>query len=117
MKVYLGKNLYYPRMQINVLPDGKKNKLPSKINGQPFTSSMKEADWKALIKTDDWNVFVYDLIDCGYQNADGSAVTNFGDITAVQFRPLSNFTGGSMSGRDEESNNRTVYYDDFEFLE
>ena len=43
-----------------------------------------------------WNVFVYDLIDCGYQNADGSAVTNFGDITAVQFRPLSNFTGGSM---------------------
>ena len=117
VKVYLGKNLYYPRMQINVLPDGKKNKLPSKINGQPFTSSMKEADWKALIKTDDWNVFVYDLIDCGYQNADGSAVTNFGDITAVQFRPLSNFTGGSMSGRDEETNNRTVYYDDFEFLE
>ena len=44
-------------------------------------------------------------------------MTNFGDITAVQFRPLSNFTGGSMSGRDEESNNRTVYYDDFEFLE
>lgn len=80
VKVYLGKNLYYPRMQINVLPDGKKNKLPSKINGQPFTSSMKEADWKALIKTDDWNVFVYDLIDCGYQNADGSAVTNFGGI-------------------------------------
>lgn len=117
VKVYLGKNLYYPRMQINVLPDGKKNKLPSKINGQPFTSSMKEADWKALIKTDDWNVFVYDLIDCGYQNADGSTVTNFGDITAVQFRPLSNFTGGSMSGRDEETNNRTVYYDDFEFLE
>ena len=117
IRVYLGKNLYYPRMQINVLPDGKKNKLPSKINGQPFTSSMKEADWKALIKTDDWNVFVYDLIDCGYQNADGSAVTNFGDITAVQFRPLSNFTGGSMSGRDEETNNRTVYYDDFEFLE
>lgn len=117
VKVYLGRNLYYPRMQINTLPDGKKNKLPSKINGQPFTSSMKEADWKALIKTDDWNVFVYDLIDCGYQKADGSPVTNFGDISTVQFRPLSNFTGGSMSGRDEVTNNRTVYYDDFEFLE
>ena len=117
VKVYLGGNLYYPRMQINTLPDGKKNKLPSKINGQPFTSSMTADDWKALIKTDDWNVFVYDLIDCGYLKADGSAVTNFEDISTVQFRPLSNFTGGSMSGRDEVTNNRTVYYDDFEFLE
>ena len=118
VKVYLGKNLYYPRMQINVLPDGKKNKLPSKINGQPFTSSMKEADWKALIKTDDWNVFVYDLIDCGYQNADGSAVTNFGDITAVQFRPLSKFNGNNIdAGAASETNTRIVYYDDIEFLE
>ena len=105
-------------MQINVLPDGKKNKLPSKINGQPFTSSMKEADWKALIKTDDWNVFVYDLIDCGYQNADGSAVTNFGDITAVQFRPLSKFNGNNIdAGAASETNTRIVYYDDIEFLE
>lgn len=118
VKVYLGKNLYYPRMQINVLPDGKKNKLPSKINGQQFTSSMKEADWKALIKTDDWNVFVYDLIDCGYQNANGSAVTNFGDITAVQFRPLSKFNGNNIdAGAASETNTRIVYYDDIEFLE
>ena len=117
VKVYLGKNLYYPHMQINTLPNGKKNKLPSKINGQPFTSSMTAEDWKALIKTDDWNVLVYDLIDCGYQTDNGSAVTNFGNITTVQFRPLSNFNGDGVSGRDEVTNNRTVYYDDFEFLE
>ena len=105
------------RQITNTLPNGKKNKLPSKINGQPFTSSMTAEDWKALIKTDDWNVLVYDLIDCGYQTDNGSAVTNFGNITTVQFRPLSNFNGDGVSGRDEVTNNRTVYYDDFEFLE
>lgn len=106
VKVYLGKNEYYPHLQIS----GKK-KLPSKINGQRFTGSMSEADWKTLIKTDDWNVFVYDLVDCGF------GAENFENITTVQFRPLSKFNGDGVSGRDEVTNNRTVYYDDFEFLE
>ena len=106
VKVYLGKNEYYPHLQIS----GKK-KLPSKINGQRFTGSMSEADWKTLIKTDDWNVFVYDLVDCGF------GAENFENITTVQFRPLSKFNGDGVSGRDEVTNNRTVYYDDIEFLE
>lgn len=106
VKVYLGKNEYYPHLQIS----GKK-KLPSKVNGQRFTGSMSEADWKTLIKTDDWNVFVYDLVDCGF------GAENFENITTVQFRPLSKFNGDGVSGRDEVINNRTVYYDDFEFLE
>ncbi len=111
VKIYLGQNLYYPRLKIASLA-GAPNKLPSSINGKPFNgNNASEADWKALVKTDDWNVFVYDLIDCGF----GAA--NFEHITSVQFRPLSTFTGQNCSGRDEVTNNRTVYYDDIEFLE
>lgn len=109
VKIYVGKNLYYPRMQLTT-NSVTANKQPSMINGQLYTDKT-ENGWKALIKTDDWNVFVYDLIDCGY----GAA--NFGNISTVQFRPLSKFDGSSCSGRDAETNTRTVYYDDFEFLE
>ncbi|WP_295936935.1 PKD-like domain-containing protein [uncultured Alistipes sp.] len=110
VKVYLGGNLYYPRMKIASL-SGEPNKKPSKINGVAVTEATTAAQWAEIIKTDDWNVFEYDLIDCGY------GAQNFGNISTVQFRPLSNLTGGNMSGRDEVTNNRTVYFDDFEFLE
>lgn len=56
VKVYLGENAYCPRLQITV-GAANPNKLPSKINGQAFTDQT-EANWKSLIKTDDWNVFV-----------------------------------------------------------
>ena len=111
VKVYLGKNAYCPRLQIAV-GTANPNKLPSKVNGQPFTSSMSESDWKALIKTDDWNVFVYDLIDCGY------GISTFENTTTVQFRPLSKFNGNNIDeGAASDTNTRIVYYDDIEFLE
>ena len=110
VKVYLGKNEYYPRMLIP--KSGNPNKMPCKINGQAFANNNASAsEWKRLIKTDDWNVFVYDLEGCGYGFADCS------EFNQIQFRPLVNMTAGGMSGFDAETNNRTVYYDDIEFLE
>ena len=110
LKVYLGKNEYYPRMLIP--KSGNPNKMPCKINGQAFANNNASAsEWKRLIKTDDWNVFVYDLEGCGYGFADCS------EFNQIQFRPLVNMTAGGMSGFDAETNNRTVYYDDIEFLE
>lgn len=110
VKVYLGENAYCPRLQITV-GAANPNKLPSKINGQAFTDQT-EANWKSLIKTDDWNVFVYDLIDCGF------GISNFENTTTVQFRPLSKFNGNNIDeGAASETNTRIVYYDDIEFLE
>lgn len=110
VKVYLGKNEYYPRMLIP--KSGNPNKMPCKINGQAFANNNASAsEWKRLIKTDDWNVFVYDLEGCGYGFADCS------EFNQIQFRPLVNMSAGGMSGFDAETNNRTVYYDDIEFLE
>ena len=48
---------------------------------------------------------------CGY------GFSNCSEFNQVQFRPLVNMTAGGMSGFDAETNNRTVYYDDIEFLE
>lgn len=111
VKVYLGSNLYYPRLKIATLSGGP-NKLPSSINGQSFDCNHASAsEWAKLIKTDDWNVFVYDLIDCGY------GADNFENITSVQFRPLVKIDGSNSEGFDETTNNRTVYYDDIEFVE
>ena len=110
VKVYLGENAYCPRLQITV-GAANPNKLPSKINGQAFTDQT-EANWKSLIKTDDWNVFVYDLIDCGF------GISNFENTTTVQFRPLSKFNGNNIdAGAASATNTRIVYYDDIEFLE
>lgn len=111
VKVYLGENHYYPRLKIATLA-GSPNKLPSSINGVAFPSnSASEAEWRSLIRTNDWNILVYDLIDCGF------GAVNFENITSVQFRPLSQFDGSNCSGFDATTNNRTVYYDDIEFLE
>ena len=115
VKVYLGKNEYYPRMLIPKTPEGgsgQPNKMPCKINGQAFANNnASAAEWKKLVKTDDWNEFVYDLEGCGY------GFSNCSEFNQVQFRPLLNMIAGGMSGFDAETNNRTVYYDDIEFLE
>ena len=111
VKVYLGSNEYYPRLKIDKLT-GSPNKLPCSINGEAFDNNhASETEWKRLIKTDDWNILVYDLIDCGF------GAENFENITSVQFRPLSTIDGKTVSGYNEVTNNRTVYYDDIEFLE
>ena len=115
IRIYLGKNEYYPRMLIPKTPEGgsgQPNKMPCKINGQAFANNnASAAEWKKLVKTDDWNEFVYDLEGCGY------GFSNCSEFNQVQFRPLVNMSAGGSSGFDAETNNRTVYYDDFEFLE
>ena len=115
IQIYLGKNEYYPRMLIPKTPEGgsgQPNKMPCKINGQAFANNnASAAEWKKLVKTDDWNEFVYDLEGCGY------GFSNCSEFNQVQFRPLLNMIAGGMSGFDAETNNRTVYYDDIEFLE
>lgn len=45
----------------------------------------------------------------------GSAIA--ASSTRFSSWPLVNMTAGGMSGFDAETNNRTVYYDDIEFLE
>ena len=105
VKVYLGKNGYCPYLQIS----GAK-KRPAEVNGTTFTNSMSEADWKALIKTDDWNTLTWNVSDFG--------AANFENISTVQFRPLSKFDGNNIDeGPTSETNTRIVYYDDIEFLE
>ena len=115
IQIYLGKNEYYPRMLIPKTPEGgsgQPNKMPCKINGQAFANNnASAAEWKKLVKTDDWNEFVYDLEGCGY------GFSNCSEFNQVQFRPLLNMIAGGMSGFDAETNNRTVYYDDIELLE
>ena len=115
IQIYLGKNEYYPRMLIPKTPEGgsgQPNKMPCKINGQAFANNnASAAEWKKLVKTDDWNEFVYDLEGCGY------GFSNCSEFNQVQFRPLLNMIAGGMSGFDAETNNRTGYYDDIEFLE
>lgn len=109
VKIYIGVSPYYPRLQITV-GGANGNKLPSEINGVSFVGG-DEAKWKSLVKTDDWNEFVYDLEDCGY------GVSNFSTITDIQFRPLSKFNGNNIdAGPVTDTNTRTVYYDDIEFL-
>lgn len=110
VKVYIGRSPYYPRLQI-ALKSGTANKLPSRINGEPFTDKT-ESGWKKLIRTDDWNTLTYDLIDCGY------GAENFGNISTVQFRPLSKFDGKNIDeGAASDTNSRVVYYDEIEFVE
>ena len=115
IRIYLGKNEYYPRMLIPKTPEGgsgQPNKMPCKINGQAFANNnASAAEWKKLVKTDDWNEFVYDLEGCGY------GFSNCSEFNQVQFRPLVNMSAGGSSGFDAETNTRPVYYDDFEFLE
>ena len=99
IRIYLGKNEYYPRMLIPKTPEGgsgQPNKMPCKINGQAFANNnASAAEWKG----------------CGY------GFSNCSEFNQVQFRPLVNMSAGGMSGFDAETNNRTVYYDDIEFLE
>lgn len=109
VKIYLGKAPYYPRLMLTV--NGVElRKLPSAINGESFVGG-DESKWKELIETEDWNVFVYDLKDCGF------GIEDFSTITDIQFRPLCKFDGSNIDKAPaDDINTRTAYYDDIEFL-
>ena len=110
MKVYLGSAPYYP--PIRLFPEsGQVDIYPCRINGMEFDNSAPDKNaWKALIYTDDWNVFEYDIRDGG--------LTSFEGIEQIQPRPFTvDFSAGQSTGAtDPVTNPRIMYYDDFEFL-
>ena len=100
VKVWIGTNSYVPYMQ---LLDQGINRRPTTLNGQRYTT---EDEWRQIVRTDEWNVLVYDLPETfGKENLDG--------VATLDFRPMSNFDG---SNAPAENNDRILYYDDFEFL-
>lgn len=100
VKVWIGTNSYVPYMQL--LNQGI-NRRPTTLNGQRYTT---EDEWRQIVRTDEWNVLVYDLPETfGKENLDG--------VATLDFRPMSNFDG---SNAPAENNDRILYYDDFEFL-
>lgn len=102
VKVYLGTNLYYPYIYAGDYA------LPTTVNGETYAS---EAEWRKVVRTNDWNVLVYDL------KREISADTNLGAVTELQFRPLSNWDHSNfVYTGDPVTDNRTVYFDDIEFL-
>ena len=110
VKVYLGPAPYYP--PIRLFPEGGQVDIyPCRINGMEFDNSAPDKNaWKALIYTDDWNVFEYDIRDGG--------LTSFEGIEQIQPRPFTvDFSAGQSTGAtDPVTNPRIMYYDDFEFL-
>lgn len=100
MKVWIGTNSYVPYMQ---LLDQGINRRPTLLNGQRYTT---EDEWRQIVRTNEWNVLVYDLPET-YGKAD------FDGVVTLDLRPMSNFDG---SNAPAEHNDRILYYDDFEFL-
>ena len=103
-KVYIGSTGFTPLLQ----EDNKSTKsTPSEINGIPFNTTSPTLDaWNAAIKTNDWNVFVYDFTNPKYS----SEVNNLSQTNQLQFRVFVDFNNNGKAGQD-------VYFDDFEFLE
>ena len=96
VKIYLGTNLYYPYIYFTDFA------LPVTVNGETYES---QEEWRKIVRTDDWNVLVYDLS------------TNLGAAVELQFRPLSNWDHSNfIYTGDPVTDNRTVYFDDVEFL-
>ena len=103
-KIYIGSTGFTPLLQ----EDNKSTKsTPSEINGIAFNTTSPTLDaWNAAIKTNDWNVFVYDFTNPKY-SAD---VNNLAQTNQLQFRVFVDFNNNGKAGQD-------VYFDDFEFLE
>ena len=104
VKIYLGDCGYTPLLQ----EDNKSTKsAPSEINGIAFDTANPTMDaWNAAIKTNDWNVFVYDFGSSKYS----TAVNNLSQTNQVQFRVFVNFNNQNQKPAD-------VYFDDIEFVE
>ncbi len=104
VKVYLGNCGYTPLLQ----EDNKSTKsLPSIINGIVFDTVNPTMDaWNSAVRTNDWNVFVYDLTSGKYSEE----VNNLAQTNQFQFRVFVNFNNQNQSPVD-------VYFDDIEFVE
>lgn len=100
VKVWIGTNSYVPYLQ---LLDLAINRRPTTLNGQTYST---EEEWRQIVRTNEWNILVYDLPESyGRENLDG--------VVTLDFRPMSDFVGNNAA---VENNDRILYYDDFEFL-
>lgn len=100
VKVWIGANSYIPYLQ---LLDQAINRRPTTVNGSTYET---EEEWRRLVRTDEWNILVYDLPQSyGKENLEG--------VITLDFRPMSDFDGNNAP---IENNDRILYYDDFEFL-
>lgn len=104
LKVYVGTTGFTPLLQ----EDAKGSKsLPVSINGVAFDPANPTLDaWNAAIKTNDWNVFVYDLTSSKYS----TEVNNLSKTDQLQFRVCVDFNNGNKPCAD-------VYFDDIEFIQ
>lgn len=103
VKVYVGSTGFTPLLQ----EDTKSSRsTPVEINGQTFNSASPTLDeWNKLIKTDDWNVFVFDLTKAPFN----TEVDSFAKVNQVQFRVAVDFKNNGKTPAD-------VYFDDIEFV-
>ena len=105
VKVYLGTTGFTPLLQADIT--GNPRSAPSVINGVAFDPvSPSLSAWNAAIKTDDWNVLVYDFSNSKY----GDSMNHLGNTEQLQFRVFVDFNNSGKAGAD-------VYFDDFEFIE
>lgn len=104
VKVYLGTTGFTPLLQ----EDNKSTKsAPSVINGVAFDAANPSLEeWNKLIKTNDWNTFVYDLSCSKYS----SQVNNLSQTGQFQFRVSVDFSNTNKLAKD-------VYFDDICFME
>lgn len=104
VKIYLGDSGFTPLLQ----EDNKSTKsAPCSINGSDFDpKSPSLVLWNSLVRTNDWNVFVYDFTGPKYSDK----VNNLAGAEQLQFRVFVDFNNNGKKGKD-------IYFDDIEFIE
>ncbi|MCQ2114568.1 MAG: PKD domain-containing protein [Bacteroidales bacterium] len=104
VKVYVGDTGFTPLLQ----EDKKSTRsTPCEINGVSFdTANPSLTAWNAAVKTNDWNIFVYDLSGPKYS----TEVNNLSQTDQLQFRVFVDFNNTGHMGQD-------VFFDDFEFIQ
>ncbi len=101
MKMYWGTDEIYPRFLWN---KGGTATLPARLNGETFSS---EDDWKAKIRTSDWNVLEWD--------ASQFSKTSFSDLQSFQVRCWVTYSNATTS-RDDVKYHHIAWIDDITFV-
>ncbi|MCQ2183790.1 MAG: hypothetical protein MJY62_00060 [Bacteroidales bacterium] len=129
VKMWMGTSNYFPYLQSQ---STSAKRLPNFVNGQALTTSTGKvvatgyitgysaaereyiaAQYKSLVKTDDWNIFEYDP-----STWTGLGYPTLESLTTFEFRPLSNVDGSNIaSGAASAPDNlRYVYIDDIQLI-
>lgn len=123
IKVFMGNNDYFPYLLVS-----NKRRLPVQIDGvaveiddsKPIVDdddARKEDGCKTLLwgeNKNKWHLLRYDASDFDIDNFFGNVG---GAKSTYQFRPLSVANADPAPAATSETNNKVVYYDDFELLQ